>query len=118
MRKARSFYGLVASLIAVIVACSDLPAPTALKPEQIPGSSRSVSLGIKTDVIYLGSPNSRPINFLKARVYNLATNTVLASKDEAIDAGQSALSIPLNFTLTEATSANIKVTLELTNQAS
>ena len=116
-RRAAAYAVACCALLALpISSCSDsgITGPTdRLTPTT---ASFSASLALNSRIVYLGAPNSEPVNFIRARVYDGAGAT-LGSVDQNLDPAKNAFDFALNVALPGARATNTRMTLELANRA-
>ncbi len=115
-RRAAAYIAACCALLGLPVAsCSDhgITEPTSrLSPS---GASFSAALALNTRVVYLGAPNSQPINFIRARVYD-ESNATVGSVDQNLDPTKSAFDFSLSVQLPGARATKTRMTLELANR--
>ena len=108
---------LMLGLVALVVACTETKSPTG--PESnfnfAPQGGARLALGAR--VVYLGAAKSKPVNFIRLRVYEENTTNVLGSLDKFLDPKIS--TFDFNFVVSlQGRKLNTKITMELANRDS
>ena len=108
---------LVLGLVALVVACTETKSPTG--PESnfnfAPQGGARLALGAR--VVYLGAAKSKPVNFIRLRVYEENTTNVLGSLDKFLDPKISTFDFDFVVSL-QGRKLNTKITMELANRDS
>ena len=75
----------VLGIAALISACTESRTPTGLTSNFKFGPATSARLAVGARVVYLGAAKSAPVNFLRLRVYEEGTTTVIGTLDQFLD---------------------------------